>query len=267
MAIEQAFGTLIQVLVLTMTIIHLEQLFVASIYNQIINRKSFKYGFLYLYVLLYFQGVVYYMKYKIYDKIETIKKYSIKKNIFNQKYIVKLQYVDSDHYSIYKNDNKKEVLEYERYILDKMNKQIQDLLKEDSKLQDSIAKMLDRNDRIFNFVSTEISLIIPLILTIIYQNGANMLLYLPFKIINYIMREKLTSDYSMDITDDIQKYMFFSENIELFENYGKYVTKNNKNITANNIDKYSLEKLEMFKTMIQTLIENDNSKILKKEKS
>ena len=81
------------------------------------------------------------------------------------------------------------------------------------------------------------------------------------------MREKLTSDYSMDITDDIQKYMFFSENIELFENYGKYVTKNNKNITANNIDKYSLEKLEMFKTMIQTLIENDNSKILKKEKS
>lgn len=204
------------------------------------------------------------MKYKIYKKTETIEKYKIKRNTFNKKYTIKLYYVDSNQYEVYEAENKKYAFEFERFLLDKMNNQIEDLFN-NIEMSDNIIAKIDENVDRFSYIANKIAFIIPTIFTLIYKNGFNMFLYLPLKLLNIVMAEKIKDDYVSISLNDIEKYELFKDNIELLENYSKYVIKNN--ITANNIDKYSLEKLKQILRIINTLIEDKEIKVLKKEMS
>lgn len=208
------------------------------------------------------------MKYKIYEKSETLERYSVKKNLFNKKYTVKLHYVNSRYYAVYEAKDKFDLLEYERFLLDRMNNQMMDLLESDE-VVNNVDLMITEKDEKFKKISNIVSFSIPLIFSFAYKNCANILLYLPLKLISNVMQTRINNDYKEDIIDDMQKYGLFSENIEILENYGKYVNKKGHNITANTIDKYSFSDLEAMLKALNTLIENGDikPKTLQKEMS
>ena len=108
------------------------------------------------------------MKYKIYEKSETLERYSVKKNLFNKKYTVKLHYVNSRYYAVYEAKDKFDLLEYERFLLDRMNNQMMDLLESDE-VVNNVDLMITEKDEKFKKISNIVSFSIPLIFSFAYN--------------------------------------------------------------------------------------------------
>ena len=197
------------------------------------------------------------MKYKIYEKLETISHYTLKKSKFKEKYIVKIHYVDVNYLKKSTFDNLKETKEYEQYILDLMNKQICDFLNNQEEFEKRKPKEVIKVIEPIRFMMNQISIFIPLLFTSIYKDYRNLLLYFPIQIGSIFCRSKIIDGIKEEIEDDILKYYLFFNNIDFLREYSQYITKDKKIVNANNIDKYTLDSLQQLLDEMRELRSNE----------
>ena len=197
------------------------------------------------------------MKYKVYSTKNTIEKYKLKKNAFNKKYAIKIFYTDSVFTEKVEMDTLEEIKEYEKYILDIMNSQIVKLVNDNELKQKELDRVLREKIARRKLFTDNVNVLVPLIVAYITNNIANLILYFPVKIIDIIYTEKYRKEIVEQIEEDMLKYYIYSSCLEDFENFSKYVTTNQKSISANNIDKYSLEQIKDYRREILELKNNE----------
>ena len=197
------------------------------------------------------------MKYKVYSTKNTIEKYKLKKNAFNKKYAIKIFYTDSVFTEKVEMDTLEEIKEYEKYILDIMNSQIVKLVNDNELKQKELDRVLREKIARRKLFTDNVNVLVPLIVAYITNNIANLILYFPVKIIDIIYTEKYRKEIVEQIEEDMLKYYIYSSCLEDFENFSKYVTTNQKSISANNIDKYTLEQIKDYRREILELKNNE----------
>lgn len=203
------------------------------------------------------------MKYKIYEKGKTIEKYKITKN--KNKYVIKIYYVNSYFVEIVEKETLEEINNYEKYILDKMNDQIIKFVNNEDIKQEETDRTVKEKIELSRLFMDNLAAILPLVMSYLFKNMANLLLYFPLQVINVITREKLKNNIIEEINEDFLKYYIFSNYIEDFRNYSRYITPQNCVITANNIDNYTLEQIQNYRQeLLQLKNEEENIKQKKK---
>lgn len=205
------------------------------------------------------------MKYKVYGKRNTIEKYTLKRNIFNKKYSVKVYYTDSIFTEKIQMDTLEQIKDYEKYILDIMNSQLIELVNNNDLKQKELNRVVRERIDKKRFIMDNISILIPLLMTYSFKNLTNLLLYFPIKITDIIFTEKYRKEIVEQIEEDMLKYYIYSSCIDLFNEYSKYIIISKKTITANDIDNYSLEQIQDYRRLLLDL-KNKEETIKQKKK-
>lgn len=206
------------------------------------------------------------MKYKLYEKVSTIEKYVIKKKLFKKIYVMKVYFCDDSEVGYHYAKDLKSMKEYEKKILNAMNEQMQDFVKNQDNYCKQFEDIVRGENNKFVMFSNLVSFITPLALTLIYKNVTNLLLFIPIQILNTFTRYILQIENMGLILDDITKYELFCKFITEYKEQFDSLYGEGK-INANMIDKCSLELLkEVEEELIFAQENKEKIKILAKER-
>lgn len=179
--------------------------------------------------------------------------YSIKKLKLIKKYHFKINFLKGKPGNLY-TTNIEDINDTIKVTEEKMLKQLKQLLKDEVTTKNSATKYLEKKLKSFNVLSSAVTITIPAVFMIKYNNFFNLFLIFPNLLAKLYYTISLGIDYVEEFYKDVQKYQLYLENKTLFDEKTNF-------IDINTIDNYDLE---VIKKILSSIKNNQEKKLVKR---